>query len=101
MSHKHACANDGPPCPTCGSRQTSRCGETDDGVIYLCSPCCEAFPYEPPQVTPSLVALRIAIVGTLAALALILWHAYSTREPQSRYTPTADIPVNRKPMQPW
>lgn len=82
----HEVSDKGPPCPTCSSRETSLCGPTDDGLVYLCSPCCEAFHLEERQCGMATVASRMLWVGLAAAALLVLWHVATT--------PDAPRPVN-------
>jgi transposase-like protein len=63
-----------PRCPKCSSRQTARCGSTDDGLVYICSPCCEAFFLDdaPREEHPGWLALVIVLLLLLTGLA---WYA--------------------------
>lgn len=60
-----------PPCPRCRSAYTSYLNTTQDGPVYLCSPCCEAFYFEPPVRKPFNV-IRIFSAVILCAFLIFI-----------------------------
>lgn len=61
-----------PPCPACKSRQTSFCSITDDGPVYLCSPCCEAFYHEPAHDLRARIGRRLLLGTVVFCVAVVV-----------------------------
>jgi hypothetical protein len=86
-----------PACPVCHSRETSFCGETRDGVVWLCSPCCEAFFWDSDAETgdaPIQAGRRILVSALVAfGFCLLVWVAVT---PKPTSVPPPSQPVSDK-----